>query len=118
MTVSANTTNTSETVKKLSANQTILDDIKPINFDEIIQKIETAGYKYYSLAKENSIFYFLGALAVSLTLMFIGIFIKTLRTVAIFALFVGIIGFLVIQFAPDLVYSFVDRISNGEIIKQ
>lgn len=92
----------------------ILEQInEPVDLNEAAEKAEQVGNQVYALLQKNSVTYLVISLGVGLVLLILGIFFRTMRKVAGMAIFFGILGFMLMNFAPELVNGMVQWIDGA-----
>lgn len=110
--VSAEEVEEKSSIFNLPDHNGIKDNMKTIDLEEMTKKSKDLGEKAYIFLQSNSVLYLLICLGVGLVFLLFGIVFRFFRAVAGFAIFVGIIGFTLINFAPDAVNRFVHWVSN------
>lgn len=93
-------------------NKGIKENMKPFNLEELTKKSKETGERLYLFLQSNSVIYLLICLGLGLVFLVLGIVFKFFRAMAGFAILVGIVGFLLINFAPDLVNKFISTVTN------
>lgn len=75
-----------------------------INFDpdKVAEHLEEKGKELIGLAQSGSLFYLSFAVLAFLALLFVGIFFKALRKIAFSILFIACIGFVLINYWPEI----------------
>lgn len=109
---SSDETKESGSIFKLPEHKGIKENMKAFNLEEMTAKSKEVGEKAYLFLQSNSVLYLLICLGIGLVFLIVGIVIKFFRALAGFAILVGILGFTLINFAPDAVNRFVAWVSN------
>ncbi|MFT9486610.1 MAG: hypothetical protein ACH0QD_04475 [Tepidibacillus sp.] len=83
--------------------KSVRENIEAVDLDKLANKVEGIGNKGYSLLQSGSIPYLVWGLAVGVILLLLGIFIKALRKIAFMTLSVALFGYILINYAPEIV---------------
>ncbi|MFR9712365.1 hypothetical protein ACL02P_23840 [Paenibacillus sp. MB22_1] len=85
-----------------SITQEIVEGSKGFNPEEVGSRLNKKGEELFEAARSGSNFYIYLALAVFLILLIGGLFYKKLLSIAFLLLFLSIIGYLIINFWPQI----------------
>ncbi|NDI36647.1 hypothetical protein [Chengkuizengella sediminis] len=89
--------------KTIESPPSIVDTIEPIELERVTAAVEKKGQELYNLLQAGSIPYIVGGLAVSVGLLFLGIFFKKLRTLGIISIVITATGYILINFFPEII---------------
>lgn len=85
-----------------SIKERISESQKSMTTDQIEEKLERKGNELFSIAKSASVLQIGIVALIFVLLLIVGIFVKALRAIAFSVLVLGILGYFIINFLPDI----------------